>query len=621
MFGKAKPDTTADQNSHKAQAGYRYNDASLDDLTLAGAVKKRFHRLQQERSDWDQHWRDLAQYILPRRTRWLSDGRSGRGGKRNDKILDTTGIVSFRALASGMMSGITSPSRTWFRYAVRDPELGEIHAVKDWIHIVEQRIREVLTASNVYSALHNAYEDLGTFGSALIMIVDDYEDVVRAHSVPIGSFWLATGPRGDVDTMYRTIEMTVKMVVEEFGLDATCHATRNHFDEGNYHHPVEVIQCVEPNLNRDQHRKDFAGKPWRSIYWEKGAEEGKFLAKRGYDRKPFVAPRWAVTGLEPYGRSPGMDALGDIKMLQLLQREYLKAIEKQVTPPLQAPVSAQNLKISQVPGKINFVSDADLQRGGIRPLYEVHTPLNFLSEKIRETREAVRQVSFADLFMMMAYSDRRQITAEEIIERRSEKMLGLGPVLERLQDELINPLVDLLFDRVLDAGIVPPPPEELEGHELSIVLISMIAREQRGDEMVAVDRVLAAAGGMAGASPGVIDKIDFDQAIDEYARILGAPPRLVRPDDTVQEMRDARNQQQQQMSQMAMMQQGAETAATLGQANAGPESMLGQLMGAAQGGGADALAGAAAMMGGAEGAPADEGAVAETAAPAEELPQ
>ena len=476
---------------------------------------------------------------------------------------------------------------------------------------------EVLTASNVYSALHNAYEDLGTFGSALIMIVDDYEDVVRAHSVPIGSFWLATGPRGDVDTMYRNIEMTVKMVVEEFGLDAVCHATRNHFDEGNYHHPVEVIQCVEPNLNRDQHRRDFAGKPWRSIYWEKGAEEGKFLAKRGYDRKPFVAPRWAVTGLEPYGRSPGMDALGDIKMLQLLQREYLKAIEKQVTPPLQAPVSAQNLKISQVPGKINFVSDADLQRGGIRPLYEVHTPLNFLSEKIRETREAVRQVSFADLFMMMAYSDRRQITAEEIIERRSEKMLGLGPVLERLQDELINPLVDLLFDRVLDAGIVPPPPEELQGHELSIVLISMIAREQRGDEMVAVDRVLAAAGGMAGASPGVIDKIDFDQAIDEYARILGAPPRLVRPDDTVQEMRDARNQQQEQMSQMAMMQQGAETAATLGQADAGPGSMLGQLMGAAQGGGGDALASAAAMLGGAEEAPADGAAAA---APTEEQP-
>lgn len=563
-----------------AQEPYKYDNPDLDDMRLASAVKKRFARLKSERSDWEQHWRDLAQYILPRRTQWLTDGRHSRGGKRNDKILDTTGIVSFRALASGMQSGITSPSRTWFRYAVRDPELAELHAVKDWVHTVEQRIREVLAAGNIYQALHSAYEDLGTFGTALIMIVDDYENVARAHSIPIGAFWLATGPRGDVDTMYRVIDMTVKMVVEEFGIDAVCPATKAKFHEGDYFHPVEVIQCIEPNIGRDQKRKDFAGKKWRSIYWEKSAEEGKFLAKRGYDRKPFLAPRWDVTGLEPYGRSPGMDALGDIKMLQLLQREYLKAIEKQVTPPLQAPVSAQNLKISQVPGKINFVSDADLQRGGIRPLYDVHTPINHLADKIRETREMVRQVSFADLFMMMAHSDRRQITAEEIIERRSEKMLGLGPVLERLQDELVNPLVDLLFDRVLETEIVPSPPEELEGQELSIVLISMIAREQRGDEMVAVDRVLAAVGGVAPVSPNVIDKVDFDQAIDEYARILGAPPRLVRPDDQVAEMRAAQAEKQKQAEQMAMMQQGAEAAQKLSGVDTSEGSLIGQMMGA-----------------------------------------
>ena len=316
--------------------------AGLDDLLLAGAVKKRFARLESERSDWDQHWRDIAQYILPRRPRWLGEGNS-KGGKRNDRILDTTGVVAFRGLAAGMMSGITSPSRTWWRYAVRDPELRENQAVKEWIHVVENRIREVLAAGNAYACLHAAYEDLGAFGTALIMIVDDFEDVIRAHSVPIGSFWLATGARGDVDTMYRIIDMTVKMVVDEFGIDAVCQTTRNQFHEGNHHHPVEVIQCVEPNIGRDAKREDFAGKKWRSIYWEKGAEEGKFLAKRGYDRKPFVAPRWAVTGLDSYGRSPGMDALGDIKMLQLLQREYLKAIEKQVTPPLQAPGSVPRI--------------------------------------------------------------------------------------------------------------------------------------------------------------------------------------------------------------------------------------------------------------------------------------
>ena len=233
-----------------------------------------------------------------------------------------------------------------------------------------------------------------------------------------------------------------------------------------------------------------------------------------------------------------------------------------------------------MPGKINFVSDADLQRGGIRPLYEVTTPLNYLADKIRETQEKVRQVSFADLFMMMANSDRRQITAEEIIERRSEKMIGLGPVLERLQDELINPLVDLIFDHCNEAGIIPPPPEELEGQELSIVLISMIAREQRGDEMVAVDRVLGVTGNIVGIDPQIADKVDFDQAIDEYARILGAPPELVRSDDDVAKVREARAQKQAQAEQMAMVQEGAQAAKTLSDVDTSAESIIGQMMGA-----------------------------------------
>ena len=544
--------------------------------SLRRQVERRLDALKEDRREWEPHWRDCAEFILPRRARFLTEQRN-RGDRINTRIVDATGTLAARTLASGMMSGITSPSRPWFRYVPRDPDLAEFGPVKAWLHEVERRTREVLAAGNVYNALHTAYEDLGVFGTAALIVVPDRTDIVRAYTFPIGSYWLATGARQSVDTLYREMALTVAQVVEQFGLNAVSDRVRTHWDRGAYDQTVDIAQAIEPRRDRDPDRADSRNKAWRSVYWEIGAGGERVLRESGFDAFPGAAPRWHVTGLDVYGRSPGMDALPDVKQLQHEQKRKAQAIDKLVNPPMVGPSALRNSHATLVPGGITFVDVPDGQ--GFRPAYQVQPRLNEMAADILEVQRRIQSAFYADLFLMLAQSDRRQITATEIEERRSEKMLALGPVLERLQDELLNPLIDLVFTHMTEAGIIPPAPPEIEGDHLTVELNSMLARDQRVDAIVGIERMLGLTGNLAAAQPTVLDKLDADQVIDEYADLIGVPPTIVRPDDAVEQIRAQRAQQEQAQQALGVMAEGAQAAKVLSDAKTTDPSVLTALTG------------------------------------------
>ncbi len=546
--------------------------------TLVERLNKRRGALDKERSSWVHHWRELADYILPRRVRTLSDDRN-KGNKLNAKILDSTGTLASRTLASGMMTGITSPSRPWFRLVTRDPDLMEDAAVKAWTFAAENRVRQIFAGSNIYNGLAGIYEDLGVFGTAAMVIGRHSDTMIRAFSLPVGSYWLATGPDLTVDTLFREIPMTIDQMVRKFGLSKLPPSTRSAYDSGNLDAWHTVYQVIEPNLDRPMDRADAAGKAWRSVYWQEG-ETREPLMVSGFDEKPFLAPRWHVTGVDVYGRSPGMDALADIKQLQVETRRKGQAIDKMVNPPLQGPSSMQGQPVSLLPGAKIFLGNSELQAGGFRPIYEVRPDILKLQEDILEVQGRVRSAFYADLFLMLAESDRRQITATEIEERRSEKMLALGPVLERLQDELINPLVDIAFDQALENEMLPPPPPQLQGQNLRIELQSVLARQQRMDAVLGMDRLLNTVLTLAQAAPQVVEKIDADQVIDEYADLTGVPPEVVRSDDQVQQLRAERAQQEQAAQEAALAREGAAAAKDLAAADTEGKNALTDLVAA-----------------------------------------
>lgn len=547
--------------------------------------RERFNRrledLRMERESFVPHWRDLSDYILPRQSRFLVTDRN-RGDKRNLKIVDNTATLAVRTLASGMMSGITSPARPWFQLRTGDPELNEFQPVKMWLDLVRMRMTEVFLRSNLYTTLPLTYSDLGVYGTHAFAVLEDDEDVIRCHAFPIGSYMVGTSHRGNVDTLYREYQMTVRQLALQFGRANLSKSVQNLLDRNQMDQWIDVVHLVEPNDEFDGRKPASKFKRFRSVYYEKGCEENKFLREAGFDEFPIMAPRWSITGEDIYGHSPGMDALGDIKALQLEQKRKAQAIDKLVNPPMTAPSSLRNQRASLLPGDVTYV-DVTQGQQGFAPAYQINPRINELVMDIQENQGRIRRAFFEDLFLMIANDSRSNITAREIQERHEEKLLMLGPVLERLNDELLDPLIDRAFNIMLKFNMVPPPPKELEGMDLSVEYISVMAQAMKLTGITGIERLMGFAGQMAQANPAVLDKIDFDQALDEYAAMVGVPPSIVLDDNVVAKVREQRAQQQAYQQQLANMTQGIENAKTLSETQVTDDAALGQMVNALRG--------------------------------------
>lgn len=533
-----------------------------------------------ERASWDSHWREIAQYSMPRAGRFLSTD-TNRGNKHHQSILDNTAIFAHRTLAAGLMSGMTSPARPWFKLGLADKDLMEAGPVKSWLHQAEMTMRDIFASSNTYNALHQCYEELGAFGTWADFVMPDFDNVIHHYPMTVGEYAVSINDKGVVDTVVRELQMTVSQMVKQFGRENCSTAVQNLFERGTLDAWVTVIHMVEPRSDFDRTKRDSKNMPFSSVYFEPASDQGedKFLSESGFKRFPALCPRWVVTGNDIYGRSPGMECLGDIKQLQHEQLRKGQAIDYMVNPPLQVPVAYKDQANKRFPGGVMFV-DATGPGGGVRSAYDVNLRLDYLLSDIQDTRERIRSAYYADLFLMMANDTRSNVTATEIAERHEEKLLMLGPVLERLHNELLSPLIDITFDRMTDVGVLPPAPPELEGQDLNIEFISALAQAQRAVAAAGSDRLLGTVNTLVQVWPEVRHKIDAMQVIDDYAELFGVNPKIVVTDDIARGKAEAEAQALQAQQQGMAAAQAVDSAKTASEINPdGARDVLGLLQG------------------------------------------
>ena len=530
--------------------------------TKRSQILRRWSALKNERSSWFTHWREISDHLMPRQGRFFVTDRN-QGKKRHNSIYDSTGSKALNRLAAGLMAGMTSPARPWFRLAVPDYKLMESAAVKSWLDDTSRLMREIFARSNSYRALHSMYKELGGFGTGANIVVPDFENVIHMHPLTIGEYAIATDYKGYTNTLYREFDMTVAQIVGEFGIENVSKNVKQAYEDRNYEQWITVLHTIEPRKERDLKKRDAKNMAYMSCYLEAaGEDDDKVLRESGFKTFPVLAPRWDVSGGDIYGNSPGMEALGDIKQLQHEQVKKAKAIDYQVEPPLQLPLHMKGQESDLLPGGYSYV-DQSTASAGIRSAFEVNLNLQHLLGDIQDVRMRIKETFYEDLFMMIANDTRSNITAREIAERHEEKLIMLGPVLERLHNEMLSPLIDITFEKMIEAGIMPTPPQELQGVDLNVEFVSMLAQAQRAVGTGAVDRLLGTIGAMAQFKPEVVDKLDADQLVDKYSDMLGVDPDLILADDKVAIIRQQRAQQQAAMQQAAMATEMANTAKTL----------------------------------------------------------
>lgn len=529
--------------------------------------QKRWAGLELERASWYGHWQELSRFLLPRSGRFLRE-RANSGEKKHNNIYDSTGTRALRVLAAGLMAGMTSPARPWFRLKTPDKDLNEVEGVKLWLADVTTRMRDVFNHSNTYRALHSIYEELGAFGTSSCFILEDYEHVIHCSPLTIGEYAIALDDKGAVSTLYRQFDMTVDQLVQKFGIENVSGQVRDRYNDNRGDLWIPVMHIVQPRVGGyDKSLPGVKNMPIESCYFETQNNEGKYLREAGFKRMPAVNPRWKVTSSDIYGESPGMEALGDVKQLQHEQLRKGQAIDVMVQPPLQAPTSMRGQPIQAGPGGFTF-GDSAGPNSGVRTLFDMKIDMSHLLEDIQDVRGRINETFYVPLFLMLANEERSEITAREIAERHEEKLLMLGPVLERLHNELLAPLIDITFDRMLEAGIVPPPPPELQGVDLKVEFVSMLAQAQQAVGLSGIDRLIGTIGSAAAMGfSSMIDKLDGDAIVDAYAEMLGTDPSLILGDDKVAIIRQQKAAQQQALMQAEAAPAAAQTAKTLGETN------------------------------------------------------
>ena len=559
--------------------------------TLRQHCDTRLKELNSEFSTWEAHYRDLCEYVSPRSARFIASDRN-KGDKRNQKILNETATFCLETLQRGLLFGVTNPSRPWLRVKTPFPELNAQQDVREWLDLVGDRILEVFRRSNFYAEVPNLYEDLGLYGTGAAFVEKDADSVIRLESLPIGSYRLAMNGSRRVNCLVREFQKTRRELVDEFGKEHCTKATQDAVENNSGAETnVDVVHIIERNPDYRE-GSPFANRmKFRSIYYEKAANDGLFLRQSGFNSFRVLAPRWKVKGGDTYGESPTMQVLGTIKGLQKLENRTLTLLNKVVDPPLVAPTTLKNKLISQLAGSISF-ADSTTGQAPIQPMFQLsNVPLQEAEAKIGRYEARIRQALFTDIFLMLSGTEGRpQMTAEEIRARLSEKIQTLGPILVRLFDEVLDQLVEITFEIMQDPdfpGLIPPAPEALQNAPLNIEYVSEMAQAMKLSGVSAIENTVGFVLNVASQQvqmqqvPTALDKLNLDAAIDAYGELAGTPAKLINDKEAVGQIRQIRAQAQQQAQDQAEAAEQADMMAKLAKAPADTDSVLSRMGGAA----------------------------------------
>ena len=525
----------------------------------ADDIIKRVNKLHAERNNYATFWQDVAKYVIPRKA-YITRVKT-KGSKYDYDIYDSTAMQSNLVLGAGLHSYLTNPNSRWFSLMTEDEELNNESEVKDWLSDTEERIYNTLNTSNFNQQIHELYLDLGCFGVGCMYEEEDEITDVRFYSRDIGEIYIVENEKEVIDTLFRKFKLSARQAFEKWG-DEAGDIVKAFIDKKDYEKEVTFIHAVYPRHERDVGKKDSINMPFASVYLEESKKH--IITESGYEEFPYFVPRFNKNSGEVWGSSPGMVSYSDIKMVNTMCKTMIRAAQVAVDPPLVLPHDGFLLPIKYGPRALNFRTKGTYQ-DRIEPLItNLNLPIGL--EMVNEYRNTIRKNYFVDLFLLLADPARKDMTATEVMQRVEEKMLILAPVLGRLMNEFLEPLISRTFNILLRKGkLLPPPDAIMQNPKYVVKYISPLARAQKLDQMKSINNFLMQIAQIAQVQPEIIDKVNADNVVDEIQDLYGVKPEFVRDEEEVGAIREQRAQAQAQAQEMALLQQGAQAGKDVAQ--------------------------------------------------------
>jgi len=523
-------------------------------------------QLQRDRYPFWTLWREIADFFLPKRYVWLQSDKERRvRNAKNPFILDSTGTRAARILASGMMNGITRPSAPWFTLSVPgyDDDGGPI---QQWADEVTRRMMVIMAESNFYNAMAVLYLDLVTFGTAAVLIYEDTDTVIRCYNPALGEFYLAQDFRLSVNTFAREFKQTVHQIVSRWGKDNVSDTIKQAWTQGGARLLEEFDICHLIQPNNDGQSDVPSSFQYRETYWEKACQQSQVLDQRGFHELPGIFPRWELTANDAYGTSPAMDALPDVIQLQQETKRKAQGLDKMINPPIIADVQLQHRPTALLPNGITYIAGAN--NVGVKPLYQITPPLGEITKDIQEVQQRIQLTFHNDLFQMISQLETVR-SATEIAARQEEKLVLLGSVLERFENEALDPAITRIFAIMNRSGLLPEAPPEIADQELAIQYVSILSTAQRAVAAIPTERWLQVIGNISGVAPQVLNVPNFEELIRNSGLAIGVQARDMHTREEIEEISAAQAQKLQQDQAMAAGKDLIDGAQTLSQTDVG----------------------------------------------------
>lgn len=502
---------------------------------LFNMIRTGYEDRKANRGTFDSHWQEIADLMHP-----FSDNFNAEGSPGENKTMfmfDSSPMHANQLLASGLFSMLTSPTQQWFEIAMMNYELMQLWEVKDWLDIVSRIMFFEINKPQAHfnTSMHELYLEYGAFGNGILYVGETLDRRnLRFQSLPLAESYLSEGAEGLMDSLFRRYPRTVRQLVAKFGYGSCSETVQKMFDKQKLDTVIKCVHAIVPAIEYDID-VDF---PYVSIYID--LENKHVMAGKIYNELPFMAPRFYKSPWEQYGRGAGSVALPDVKMLMEVMRTTLRAAQKATDPPLQAPDDGFLNPIRTMPGGINFYRSGTQDR--IEPIKLGSQPgLGY--EVIGDLRERIREVFFVDQLQLQ---EGPQMTATEVLQRTEEKLRLMGPLMGRLQSELLGPMLNRVYGILKRQGKIPPIPVVMQGQEFKIVYTSPISRAQEQVEANGLMRALQVLTPFMEMKPETVDAFNTDEISKGVFDMFSVRPKFLNTDTQIATIRQQRAEQMQQ---------------------------------------------------------------------------
>jgi len=497
-------------------------------------VVKRLGTLKQTRKPYEPLWKEVTDYVLPRRSFWDLEATPGK--KPVQKLYDGTALTELQLLVDGTLGNLVSANLRWLRLTMEDRRQNDIPWVPDWLEEVEDVLYAEFARSNFYEAMSEFFLDAASIGTAVMLVDDDVSSRRILFSTRhMKECYLAEGKNGMVDTLYREFMMTNRQAMQTWGKKLSI--ARKERVETDPFGKAKIIHACFPRAERDPGKVDSLNKSWASLYIDSQFNENKFIDEGGYDTFPYLVWRWRKNSDEIYGRSPATDAIQDILRLNQVSKTNLEIVQLGGMPPLNVPAAMKGME-RIVPRGYNYYTKPD------EMIFPINLAQNYplTKDQEEEIKEQIRNSFRTKMFLLMEQLEGGPYTATEIRERQGEKATVQGPMIGRLNSECLIPLIKRTFQICDHNGLIPfPPPDLSQGGRIHIEFQGPLALQtKKYHQTQGIDTGMLFIQGLGDMFPESLDNVDADELMRIGLDAKAMPQKVIRERPQVTEVRRIR---------------------------------------------------------------------------------